>query len=348
MVSLIKLITILLIISSCAKFNYLIKQGKGQYFLLSEGIENNKVLNDPSISAEFKTKITLIEKYKKYFYQYWKKEESDIYSETVFLKDKAVTYLVIASLQTEIVPKNECFPFMGCFPYLGFFSKDDAEKYAEKLKKEDYATYIRPVYAYSTLGMFDDNILSSFFYYDEFELAELVFHELFHTIFFVKGEVDLNENMANFFGKEMAKEYFQDKSESYLSHLSDLNKQEKLSQKLVEIVQNLNREYKNKKPSISEASQILSSFKKEKLYPQIIEECKKLKVEKCYLAKRDWNNASLAAFLTYEKSVDHLKKLKEEEKMDLQALLAYIESKYKDYRKEGRKATFEEVLFLNK
>src|SRR5690606_28211743 len=53
-------------------------------------------------------------------------------------------------------------------------------------------------------------ILSSFFYYDDLDLAELIFHELFHTIFFIKDDVDLNENLANYFGKELVRLYFKD------------------------------------------------------------------------------------------------------------------------------------------
>ena len=61
---------------------------------------------------------------------------------------------------------------------------------------------------YSTLGYFDDPILSSFFNYNKFDLTVLIFHELFHTIYFYKNKVQLNENLANFFGREMAIEYY--------------------------------------------------------------------------------------------------------------------------------------------
>ena len=194
-------------LGGCAKFSYLIEQGSGQFKLLFDAKENKKILEDPDIPENYKKKIKLVQIYKSYFYKYWNKKETKIYSKTTILNRKAVSYLVITSPFDQIYANKECFPITGCFPYLGFYKKEKADKYAETKKKEGF-TFVRPVYAYSTLGYFTDTILSSFFQYEEFDLAELIFHELFHTIFFLKNEVDLNENLANYFGREMAFEYF--------------------------------------------------------------------------------------------------------------------------------------------
>ena len=59
-------------------------------------------------------------------------------------------------------------------------------------------------------GKYNDRIISSFFRYDERRLANLIFHELFHAVFFIKDEVKANENLASFFARELAKEYFSD------------------------------------------------------------------------------------------------------------------------------------------
>ena len=194
------------LLCGCAQVGYLYEQGIGQWTLLSDAEENAVVLEKKELKESDKEKIKQIEKLKKYFYGYWEKEETKIYSKTTILKQDAVSYLVIVSPTNEIKPIETCFPFMGCFPYLGFFNEKSAKEFAQKNESEDKITWIRPVYAYSTLGYLTDTILSSFFYYNEYELAELVFHELFHTIFFVKNDVDLNENLAMHF-----LEYFQQK-----------------------------------------------------------------------------------------------------------------------------------------
>ncbi|MBT5093001.1 MAG: hypothetical protein HOM21_02085, partial [Halobacteriovoraceae bacterium] len=190
--------------SGCAKFSYLVEQGIGQLKLQSRSKKNSEILKDPTVEESIKDKIKLITKYKEYFYRYWGKPSTGIYSKTTILKGEAVTHLVIVSPADKIEALEECFPLVGCFPYLGFFKKASAKEYASKKSAEGFVTYTRPVYAYSTLGKLEDRILSSFFQYKDSELAELIFHELFHTIFFIKDEVELNENLANYFGQVMA------------------------------------------------------------------------------------------------------------------------------------------------
>ena len=50
--------------------------------------------------------------------------------------------------------------------------------------------------AYSTLGWFEDPILSTFLWYPEEQLAGLVFHELAHQQVYVKDDTAFNESFA--------------------------------------------------------------------------------------------------------------------------------------------------------
>jgi len=56
--------------------------------------------------------------------------------------------------------------------------------------------HVGGVPAYSTLGYFDDPVLSSFIGYREPELARLLFHELAHQVVYVKDDTAFNESFA--------------------------------------------------------------------------------------------------------------------------------------------------------
>ncbi len=316
-----------LICVSCAKIGYLYEQGIGQVKLLYEARDNEEVLKDPNVSDEIKIKIKKVLKYKKFFYDYWHLESSDIYSKTNILNRDAVTYLVIASKDNEISPKKECFLFAGCFPYLGFFNKDSAKEHEIYLKGRNFDTYLRKVPAYSTLGRLNDPILSTFLKYGEFSLAETVFHELFHTIFFIKGEVDLNENLANYFGKQMLYIYFNKRKDELDMHFHNLSKSRIIREQIVEAAKSLKEILKDK----NDWRSLKDKFLKQTFPGQMKLICKEHKIENCWPLKIQWNNAVFAAFMTYEKSQNKIEKLVEANNFSLREFFTFIKSEYQTF-----------------
>lgn len=333
------LMMIVLFSTACARLDYIIEQGAGQMRLQNKSRKNKKVLADQKVPQEYKNKITKIEGYKKYFYEYFNEEEKSIYSRTTLLNTDAVTYLIVVAPFNEIRAHETCFPIMGCFPYLGFFDEESADKYKGEMEEKNFITWKRKVYAYSTLGYFEDTILSSFFHYDDFELAELIFHELFHTVFFAKDEVDLNEALANFFGKEMAKEYFQFDTFKRKEIDDRVLKEDELSRLVVKYAVDLNLIYQAQMATLTKdaAQGVLDNFVQNTFLPAVRKFCadKKLTDRSCYPLNLKWNNASFAAFMTYEKDIDFVKMIKEQEKLDLRQLLAMVKNDYEKYRKES-------------
>ena len=80
--------------------------------------------------------------------------------------------------------------------YRGFYSEDEAQRHAGKLREAGYDVYVGGVPAYSTLGWFDDPLLSTFIRYTDAQLARLVFHELAHQLVYAKGDTTFNESFA--------------------------------------------------------------------------------------------------------------------------------------------------------
>jgi predicted aminopeptidase len=345
--SLLIILMTLVMLTSCSLIGYLTEQGMGQARIQWRGKKNSEVLKDPKISESYKRKILLVEEYKKFFYHYFNSKPTNIYSKTTMLDNKAVTYLVVASKHTQIKAHEFKFPFLGSFPYIGFFNLDSAKDFAKDLKEDkNLVTWIRPVYAYSTLGYLEDRILSSFFEYDDVELAGLVFHELFHTIFFIKDEVDLNENLANLYGKELLQEYFKDRTE-LKNYLKEQEKQAQIDKRVVELINILQSEFKKLGSFLTDekADELTNRFVTEILQPDLQAMCMKLELDErdCEL-KDNWNQASFAAFLTYEEDQDFLEQLKKEQKKDLKEFLSYLKAEHKNFKKQKKIESFTDFL----
>lgn len=340
-----KIFLLLFLLAGCSMPRYLFKQSLGQMRIQTSGVENDKVLSDPRVSEEHKEKIKVILEAKKFFLEYFNQEDTGIYSKTIFLDSSAVSWLVIASKPDEIKASEHTFPFMGSFPYLGFFSKEDAEDFAKTLRKDKLVTWMRPIYAYSTLGYFEDRILSSFFEYDEVELVELVFHEMFHTIFFVKDNVEFNENLASFVADRLLESYYKE-NPKLAKYRQDQVTRRKFDLQLVAIAKGVENEFQKTRPSLTipQAQKIMDTMVTELLMPVVKEFClnQNISSEKCPDKPEEWNQARMAALLTYQSSQSFLDKLIKE--MDVKLFLAQLKVWQKEWQREASSKPFMEYL----
>ncbi|MBX7145111.1 MAG: aminopeptidase [Oligoflexia bacterium] len=100
------------------------------------------------------------------------------------------------------------FPIVGSVPYKGYFEKADAECAGRRLEFEGYETFVRGTDAFSTLGWFNDPVLSTTLRRDNIRIANTVLHESLHSTVWIPGQVPFNESLANFVGAEAALEFF--------------------------------------------------------------------------------------------------------------------------------------------
>lgn len=105
---------------------------------------------------------------------------------------------VVAAPDDSLSPRQWCYPFVGCASYRGYYSKQAAIAYAQAIANEgNMDTHVGGADAYSTLGWFDDPVLSTFFKRDEIGLHALIFHELAHQVLYLKGDSTFNESFAS-------------------------------------------------------------------------------------------------------------------------------------------------------
>jgi len=114
----------------------------------------------------------------------------------------AVTWNVVATPPFSLEPKRWCFPVAGCVPYRGYFEREDAERFAERMRARGRDVSVSRARAYSTLGWFEDPILGTMLDGSEAALADTLFHELAHQALYVKGATAFNESYATFVARE--------------------------------------------------------------------------------------------------------------------------------------------------
>jgi predicted aminopeptidase len=195
--------------SGCFEVDYLLQAGEGQMDLLCrarnlETARENKdlspntrrLLGDVPAVKTFATKAGLV--------------PTKSYEDFVALDRKAVVWVVSAAPTFSLEPKQWWFPIVGDVPYLGWFDKHLATNHAESMAAEGWDVDVRGSAAYSTLGFFDDPVLSTMI--DESpdadgELANVILHESVHATVYVAGQSEFNEGLATFVGDHLTIEY---------------------------------------------------------------------------------------------------------------------------------------------
>jgi predicted aminopeptidase len=168
----------------------------GQLELLRKRTPIETLLADPKLEPSLKSALGAVAEVRRFAVAQLELPDNDSYTSYVDLGRTYVVWNVVATEEFSVDPKRWCFPFAGCVAYRGFFERAAAEKFQAKLAGEGFDTYGGGATAYSTLGYFDDPVLSTMIGGGDQYIASLLFHELAHQKLYVKDDSEFSEAFA--------------------------------------------------------------------------------------------------------------------------------------------------------
>lgn len=169
----------------------------GQIRLLRQRTPIEDILADSEQAPALKNELGRIDEILRFATARLSLPDGGSYSSYVELDRSYVVWNVVAAEEFSVEPVRWCFPFAGCVSYRGYFDRAAALRYQAKLERRGYDTYSGGASAYSTLGHFDDPVLSTMLNGGAEYLAGLLFHELAHQRLYFKGDSELNEAFAS-------------------------------------------------------------------------------------------------------------------------------------------------------
>ena len=120
----------------------------------------------------------------------------------------AIVHVVMAAPRDSLDPYTWWFPIVGRVPYRGYFNESDAMAEASSLEAQGLDTMVRPAVAFSSLGFFDDPLLTNLLKLDRVELAGVIIHELFHRTYYLASDAMFDESAATYVGSAGAVAFF--------------------------------------------------------------------------------------------------------------------------------------------
>src|SRR3990172_7167147 len=197
-------------LSACSPF-YVLRAAYEEGKILWRREPITQFLEKAEVNQDTQEKLKLVLAVRDYARDVLKLNVGGSYASYSYVDRPDLTFILTAAPKTELKPYTWWFLIVGRVPYKGYFSREDANAAADALKVEGYDTNVRASAAFSTLGWFDDPLLSHLLRYEKVTLSEVVFHELFHNTLYVKGAGNFNESSANFIGHHASIDFFRER-----------------------------------------------------------------------------------------------------------------------------------------
>ncbi len=197
-----------MLIGGCAQLAYYAQATHGQSSLMSAAKPIDDLLLDPAVDGKLRQRLIKAKQIRQFAVSELGLPDNASYKSYADLQRPFALWNVVATPELSLRPLQWCFPVAGCVSYRGYYNKDDAQAFAATLRADGYDVQVIGVPTYSTLGWFNDPVLSTFIRYPDGELARLMFHELAHQVVYVKDDTQFNESFATAVEEEGVERWF--------------------------------------------------------------------------------------------------------------------------------------------
>ncbi|AZF18835.1 aminopeptidase [Pseudomonas sp. R3-52-08] len=198
---------IAVLLSGCSSVSYYSQLASGQWQLLRAREPVAEVIADPARPQGLREHLVQSQKARTFASEHLHLPDNQSYRLYADIGRPYVVWNVFATQEFSLSPENHCFPIAGCVAYRGYYSQGAARGEAALLRQQGMDVSIGGVEAYSTLGWFNDPIISSMLHWGDERLATLIFHELAHQRFYVKDDTEFNESFASFVEQEGTRQW---------------------------------------------------------------------------------------------------------------------------------------------
>lgn len=197
------------LIASLSGGCYLLQSAQGHFSLMSKREPVAGVIDKPSTSGALRAQLKSATAIRDFASRELELPDNGSYRKYADIGRPYVVWNVVAAPEFSVDAKQWCFPIVGCVSYRGYFVEARARRFAANLHAGGYDVLVGGVAAYSTLGHFDDPILSSMVAWNDVELAAIIFHELTHQLLYVPNDAAFNEALATTVEEEGVRRWLQ-------------------------------------------------------------------------------------------------------------------------------------------
>lgn len=194
-------------LAGCSALGYYAHLADGQIELLRARQPIAAILDDPAADPALKQRLRQVLVARAWAVTALGLPDNGSYTRYVALDRPYVVWNVFATPPYSLQPVERCFPIAGCLAYQGYYTQARAEQRAAELRAAGNDVHIGGVPAYSTLGWFDDPVISSMMRWDDATLIGTVFHELAHQQLYLQDDTRYNESYASFVEQEGLRQY---------------------------------------------------------------------------------------------------------------------------------------------